>query len=66
MPLDVASQGAIVFFEADRGSLDDESLRYFARLLIRNLNDCAVIDSWMCKQVSLELGRSNLVTLMVC
>jgi hypothetical protein len=41
--LDLASEDAVVLFEANRWRFNDESFRYLSSLLVGNLDDRAVI-----------------------
>lgn len=64
MLLDLAGKHAVVFLNSNGWGLDDERFRYLASLVVWDLNDCAVVDRWVCKKVSLEFCWSNLMPLI--
>lgn len=63
MFLDVARYHTVALLEAYRRRLDNERLRHFACIVVRDLDHGAVVDSWVSEEMGFELCGSDLVTL---
>jgi hypothetical protein len=63
MPLDIARYHPVALLEAYRRRLDNERLGHFPCIVVRDLDDGAVVDSWVSEKMGLELCGSDLVTL---